>query len=365
VSPRESKLRLVDRTRIEVDWTCERRRYWSAEHAKRGIVPLSDAVELAYGIAIHDALASLALGLLPPEQIADILLHNLQQLPTAEPRKSELINLGLGHFWGFVRVVWPLLLRDYSILRIEKELTLPIGKDGDGTRIEMMLKPDLALERKADGTVWYPDFKSTGFKTKNWLDGWQYAQQLHAGCLALELDLGRPVEGAFVIGLYKGQEREGQLRSALTYAYLRKGLVDNGKIVQEPKWSHEYVRGWEMVPTSEYPGGVKAWVDSLPEEVLLEQFPLTGPVPLHREMAGEFLAQQELREQEILSFHRGERTLAQTFRQNFKACRPLFGEACPYREVCFSKSIAEDPIGSGHYQWRQPHHQLEVAEMES
>lgn len=363
---------LVDRSRIEVDWTCERRRYWNTEFGRTregvehhhpaivGIVPVEEALELSFGSALHSALSSLALQTLTPERIAqiiesDIRLAYARQTPE---KQQEAVSLALGLFWGFTETIWPNFLSDYEIIAVEREMTLPADSAG---RIQVMVKPDLIVRRRTDNTHWYLEYKSTGFKTQNWIEGWRYAIQLHVGCLAAEKVLGVPVEGAQIIGFYKGYPKDNKLRSPFTYAYHLEGVPG---VVPE-RWSCEWTRGWELLPVHLYPGGMQAWVrEEMDEELLIEQFPCTGPIPVRKDIVATFLAQLERRENQVLAYHAGMSDLDTAFPQRFKSCRPLIGKPCPYIECCFSPSVAGDPIGSGLYQPRQPHHNMEVMELE-
>jgi hypothetical protein len=48
------------------------------------------------------------------------------------------------------------------------------------------------------------------------------------------------------------------------------------------------------------------------------------------------------------------------FPQIEKNCEPPFGDACPYRSACWVASINTDPIKSGLYVERVPHHEIEI-----
>ena len=47
---------VVDRTRIEADWKCPRKRYWLTEYGGHGIVPARAAPALNLGIVVHEGL---------------------------------------------------------------------------------------------------------------------------------------------------------------------------------------------------------------------------------------------------------------------------------------------------------------------
>ena len=55
----QKRMLLVDRTRIEADWTCPRKRYWLTEYEGRGIVPAVKAKALVLGIVVHEGLEQL------------------------------------------------------------------------------------------------------------------------------------------------------------------------------------------------------------------------------------------------------------------------------------------------------------------
>jgi hypothetical protein len=54
--------------------------------------------------------------------------------------------------------------------------------------------------------------------------------------------------------------------------------------------------------------------------------------------------------------------LADVFPQYKKSCWFMYGEACPYIPLCWKPEVAVDPIGSGLYQIRVPHHLAEREE---
>jgi hypothetical protein len=353
----------IDRSRIEADWTCPERRYWNTEYLapganRRGIVKVEDATALIFGTAIHNALAGTMLGATPDEDLDVILDNELRGKLTylTLDKRTELILLARGMFWGFVIHIKPTILDQYTVEAIEHE----VGFDLDN-HTRFMAKPDLILKRKSDGTYWYPDFKTTGFKTKQWMDSWHYALQVHSGCHAIEETLDITVEGAVIIGLYKGyHDKEGRLRSLFTYAY------------QNPiskVWSDEYVRGWDLKSLAEYPDGMRAWVSSRCRDVIDEQFPVVPNIMFDRDYVNRWLKEQRIREREIRQFHAGSwnhaRNHASTFPRHTKSCIPPMGPVCPYIEACHNPSVAEDPVGSKLYVVREPHHSPEVQAYES
>jgi hypothetical protein len=350
----------IDRSRIEADWKCNRRRYWNTEYLAPGaqypgIVKVEDATALIFGTAMHNALAGSMLQT-TPDSVLYNLLHDeltkgLHYLP--EQKRQELVYLGLGLFWAYVKVIKPRILANYEVQAIEREVSFELYTDK-----EFMCRPDLILSRKSDGTNWYPDYKTTIFKTKQWVDSWEYASQLGLGCHAVEDSLGIKMEGSMVIGLYKGyRDKNGLTRSPFTWAY---HIPENGK------WTPDYIRGWDLDGLWNYEPGLQHWVENvLTEETLLDQFPIAEEIAFHRDRLEDLLRQQTSREHAIDSFHAvkhgngGKVLMASVFPQNFTSCIPGMGPACPYVDACHIPSVGEDPVGSRLYVVREPHHQPE------
>lgn len=54
-----------------------------------------------------------------------------------------------------------------------------------------------------------------------------------------------------------------------------------------------------------------------------------------------------------------ESSMEATFPHYRKHCEFHFGGPCEYKELCWKKEVGEDPVGSGLYEIRQPHHSTE------
>ena len=55
--------------------------------------------------------------------------------------------------------------------------------------------------------------------------------------------------------------------------------------------------------------------------------------------------------------------LNRCFPQHRRSCD--WPSACPFQEICFgSEQVAADPVGSGLYVWREPHHEAEAQQLE-
>lgn len=156
----------------------------------------------------------------------------------------------------------------------------------------------------------------------------------------------------------------GKQGSIFCYAYKRNG---NPPFSQDSV-SYEYKAGFKRFPIWELEGGLKQWVENMPEDVLSEQFPVTPPIFVNDDQVEAFFAQRNVREQEIdiakglLRFTDDKEThrlvLNTSFPQRFDACSPAWGKPCPYKRICFGE--VSDPLTSG-FEPRQPHHAIEDA----
>ncbi len=180
----------------------------------------------------------------------------------------------------------------------------------------------------------------------------------------------------------KGTETKGRRNSPLAWAY-RLGAGEGskgGSAVEDAsflapdgsKWSHEgtVAKGWQRVSTDTYPGGLKAWVETFTPLQLSKQVVLTMPIEVNPDLAQEWLeAQQPLIEavewwQAWQGSHAGPLNTP-GFRKHFprmlSECNAgKYGKACWARSACKNPDVGKDPIGSGKYQARVPHHPLEV-----
>jgi hypothetical protein len=132
------------------------------------------------------------------------------------------------------------------------------------------------------------------------------------------------------------------------------------------KWSHEYERstGWEPAPVWEYPGGVVGWVQFCGEDVALSQFPHSYPVFRNDKMIEEWVARRVYRQKVIaVVADECQTDLAKRniyFEKRTRSCRPAFGDACPFMNACWNAAVEANPLASGLYKVREPHHDIEI-----
>jgi hypothetical protein len=170
------------------------------------------------------------------------------------------------------------------------------------------------------------------------------------------------------------------------YSPLIRGYMKEGIRAPELGWKREWkdpdgktrkldYRTWKPFHAWEQPGGVKAWIELLatgtvqPEagEALSSQF--VCPVPYFRDEddVRNWYEQTVYQEREIAAHlvavdnanGEGERQslLNQYFPQYRRSCD--WPSPCAYIDCCYSTNVGKDPIGSGLYREREPHHTTE------
>ena len=197
------------------------------------------------------------------------------------------------------------------------------------------------------------------------------------------------ISGVRMEYIIKGRREEFPAESGHweQYSPLIRGYVKEGITCPEFGWKREWkdpsdgrsrkldYRTWKAFHVWEQPGGVKAWIDLLatgtvqPEagECLPSQF--VTPMPYFRDEDDlrNFYEQTVYQERQIAEHlvqidgaeHEGERKslLNQFFPQYRRSCD--WPSPCAYIECCYSTNVGADPVGSGLFREREPHHTTE------
>jgi hypothetical protein len=211
---------------------------------------------------------------------------------------------------------------------------------------------------------------------------------------------GKEVTELYVIGLYKGYRKKGSddvKRQESPYCYGYRRPANPPLAAEEWLPSYEWQdatgatkragREFKKAPTFEYPYGVEGWVKQLPESVLKKQIFIIGPLirqnlqveALARQIAGEeekwqavlwklYEVQQQIIDRgvdpaRVQSHPEFLESLDRLVPASWN-CRP-FGAAhqCEFVHLCMHQAGWEDPIGSGLYAPRLPHHAPEKDQM--
>lgn len=348
---------LTDRTTIETDWACGMRRWWYKEESGTGIIPVEEAVYFTEGRDIHEDFQLLADESADPEKRAVELIDAIKDRMDAaggDQLKLESLCRRAGWVAANALYVEPVWRRDYVNVYLEHELVLGRGD------LWILVTPDRVGRHRQTRKLVYRDYKGVGGwgATQNWVAHWPYAIQQHTVLKAIEEELHEPVAYGQIMGLVKGQERDGKLRHPYVWAY-----SDGGS-----DWETDYYiakrKGLTLTPVWEYPGGILEWVRRLGPEVATSQFPFSTPIFLNERLLADLVVSRTRREQMVKLVRKSAQvdrtTRAKHFEPRFSECRPSFGAACPYLAACHNATVNEDPLASGLFVRRTPHHELEI-----
>jgi hypothetical protein len=319
------------------------KRWWYKEEGGTGMVPVKEAAYYKQGREIHSDLSRLLLG-----ESLESVLEGLGSIPTQDQTLWEPHVRRIGWVVAFALYTLPSILTRYEVVSSENELILERG------RLWVANTSDVVLRDKLDGRLVVWDFKTVKILSAGWFASWVTAIQLQILIRAVVEELGEPVKWAQIMGLTKGRETGGKLRHPYVWAY------SDG----EDKWSSDWKSGWDLRPTFEYPGGVRAWVEQLGEEVARSQFPTSQPVFSNERLLSRLLRRRLVREAEVERVREAsQRSVAvreRYFEPRYSQCRPSFGDPCPFLLACHDADIGRDPIGSGVFVPRTPHHDVET-----
>jgi hypothetical protein len=361
---------------------------------------------IAARVAEYEHQVSLAtLADIPPDQAQHVLI--------------EQTTLVKGLVWAWVKIVLPTLLEEFDIVDVEREETLVLGctcgappELGASAHVEgcagvlHMFRPDIVLRHKLDGTLSHHDFKTASVLTESTVEEYRQSVQMGMGSLAVERRVGEAVDTYYIHALVKGQRRHdydpdtgeysGPKRQAsvLCYLYYRVAYLPLQKADFQPKWryrgedgkNHSLGRNYTKIPVWEAPfegkpddvDNTEFWVDLLPKSVLAEMFVLIGPYPKPTQLIHQYnLALPEAEHRwnrdmwqlyQLESQHGWASTLFQdalsTVVPRSYACYS-YGSKCPFYGICIERKDEawKDPLGSGQYLPRRPHHDLELEQM--
>lgn len=397
---------LTDRSRIMKGLqNCPTARYWEFHFGPLGMGISSKGFSLALwtGIALHEMLESVltlyklaqdAAGraTIAPEAvdrsqiriaIAESLKASVEAAKLAgfDEEANEFVlmeqsNLAEGLVWGWLRACLPKFLQDYEIVALEKELPIdltaapmtPLQLD-----IRLQTRPDLVLRSRATGKLLIADWKSLGSGriSDGYVQEYRTSVQMAVGTLATEKHFGEPVESYSIFVFCKGGREVFESRgvrsatkrnySHLLYAKFKPPSppLDNGSfelkgywVDKQPSWEQEWLRADSSQSIME------AWVEKLPLETLYEMYAEIGPYPRQDYMATDFLEVlkgEELRWAKLSSQHRGGYPDSALIPKSYD-CHS-YGRQCSFYDLCFKIGDAwKDPLGSGKFKLREPHH---------
>lgn len=295
------------------------------------------------------------------------------------------------------------------------------ARDCQGTAL--MCRPDFLLDTRVTHELEYHEFKTTSMDSITFRDKWEVMVQMFAATLDAERRHGRHVASIYVHGLVKGKregeynpdtgKRDGAYRqnSPFCYGYRKPANPP----MEAEQWTAQYeyfdeyeqktkrlgkawrkTGVWEM-DAALVPAGVSRgefWAKWMPSEARRKQLVVLGPFSRQTQMVEHFVEEckgEEARWREGLwelygcaeqllrdAIEQGDRPdavgywstvwpnpeyqalLDRTFPRSYE-CRRYGGRnRCQFEDPCLKREGWADPVGSGRYIERRPHHKDEL-----
>lgn len=389
---------LTDRSRQITYQECPRRRYleyhYPTKQGRIGIRLVRLNIPLATGIYTHRGLQELLKGR-PIDKAVKLAVNEYW---TEINKRGLLIKTGEdGAFVADEQTAWvegtlrayekvrlPLLLDQYEIVDVETEIEVGLNES-----ITMMTRRDAKLRDKETGEFYIQSYKTAAtFDDRTQAQGEHDVQGL-SEAYAAEVHDGQRIAGIRMEYLLKGIRKQYPEDSGnyVQYSPLIRGMVKHGITPGDDEygWKREWkdemgktrkldYRTWAVFNAWQSGGGVKAWIDLLATGTvqpqagpcLEQQFVQPQPYCRQEDDLRNWYQQtvnQEERIANALAFEPDvERAyhqdwLNQYFPQHKSSCD--WPSPCQFIDICFASRENVDPLGSGNYEPRVPHHKRE------
>lgn len=291
------------------------------------------------------------------------------------------------------------------------------------TGVALMIRTDLLAQRRGASTLAYFEAKTTGWESDAWSEQWETDPQLALGTLDCEKKYGAEVTELYILGIGKGRRQKDKYdpdqrkiqMSPLCYGYARPA---NPPLAPEdwlPSWEWQNEagetkraskahkrRGVWTLPDTNWPTWLayhqqdpdmppeEFWVRMLPPSVLEKVCFLLGPMNRQDQQLASLrvsMRADEERWQKVLwnlyeaqqpqpaSDAPGTTLSAMTwdspaFQRLLDelapcswTCRPFGKEhQCEFVPICHRMAGWQDPLSTGKYRARRPHHASEMAQ---
>ena len=293
------------------------------------------------------------------------------------------------------------LLEQYRVLEVEREDVWEGFTEAQDTRIDFQARADGLLQERGTSDLYVLSFKTaSGFGFRNDNEARHDVQGLsEAATIERRLRLTDPearIMGIQMVYLIKGQRTQGEeggryvTQSSLVHPWRREGITE-AEYAWRYKWAgpdvwpdsgklkgHTLGKGWTRVDIWN-DVGVKAWIEMLnsgtvqsdlgdPFESIVEM-----PLPYFRQDRDvqDWIEQAQAQEARVAEAHEElehvrrlrpaemRSALNRLATQHRRSCD--WPSKCQFQEVCFADdSMFTNPLGTGLYQIRVPHHDAEA-----
>lgn len=344
--------------------------------------------------------------------------------PVTDEIIKEQATLISGLIWAIGIKFMPWLHQNYRVLSAEQEqlhfLSCTCGagpldaaehiRRGCQGRV-LMLRRDMLAQRRGASTLAYFEFKTTGWESDAWSEQWETDPQLALGTLDVDKLFGAEVTELYIVGVNKGRRMKDRYedsdpnqrkkqQSPLVYGYCRPAnppvmpddwlpsyewIDANGETKRKSR-AHRRRGVWEL-GESDWPTWLayhrenpemspeEFWVRMLPESLLDKVCFLIGPMNRQDVQLASLRESMDFDEEQwqtiLWALYEAQQTHPWASPGFQKAldrlvpcawtCRPFGKEhQCEFVPVCHREQGWEDPLGSGRFVPRRPHHAAEL-----
>lgn len=341
---------LTDRSRISAYQRCPRYRYlrYHAGDAQKGYEPTQIGQPLADGSFVHAVAASALVGgdwraTIADQQRLYIHLATTRGIEGVEDWQEAVFRLSaLCTLWVARRL--PVILAEYEVVEVEQEHRWEIVPG-----LVDMVRCDALLRRKDDRALFLQEFKTTRAFSPSWAAQWAYNSQILANLQAMEAIKGERVEGVIIEGLLKAP----YLATAWTKLDGTLSLKGHKGWDPTPIWPKMEPEAWVSGPP---------WTD-MDRDALFNPLVAKRPTTAQLERWKRQTIGQELGIESDLRWMREQPTqipyvMDHSFPMFDDSCRS-YGRDCDFLPLCYKEEVQNDPLGSGLFVARVPHHDEE------
>lgn len=358
------------------------------------------------------------------KQIEDRGFAGLLQSESSDEVVAEQTALLTGMIWVLALKFLPWFHQTYTVLECEQEdlsvLSCECGlRQSDAWQahaargcsgVALQIRADVLAEHRVTKAIANFNLKTTGDDAAKFTESWETKPQLALETLGVPARyLGRQVEELWIIGLYKGyrEKQRDELdrivsvsqASPLCRAYCRPGNPPLATEDWKPSYRYLLPDGTRKQVTRDYQkrgvwhisegnwpqwennkgnvdqNPVELWVRQLPDDVLEKQLFLVGPMRVQETQLGMLLNQFPMEEERwranLWALYETQQAHAwdtPAFQRDLDRlipcswnCRP-FGASheCEFIPICFRQQGWEDPLSTGKFVPRVPHHTPEL-----
>lgn len=280
--------------------------------------------------------------------------------------------------WGWVKVCLPVVQAEYEIVAVEREFPVKLGEHR-GHEIILQVRPDFVARAKTGefkGQLGTVDLKTAKKIDQRYVDSWAMSPQMMIQTVGPEAHLGEPLTHYSIHGFVKGGRGEFKSRdrsvgerqySSLIYAQLEppnpplvkqtQWRTDGYWINKKPLWQERFSQNADSQVSS-----IEWWVNNgLPQQDLAETFAIIGPYPrqgfMIESMLAEMLEHEKWWIDTTLDYPNPH--LTGRLPRSWACDYGPGGEPCAMKRLCRRELGWEEPLSTGAYTARTPHHEQE------